>query len=188
MKTFEERYTAWIDGTLSGPELEAFERELEAYPEAEIDKEDAAKLGSLLRSHGQAPPLSNPDFFNHQLLSRIAAESEPAPAAEPEPVKGSFWTWIFRPAGWAAMCALLLGLVAVKTMHPPPLKPQLGDLMGITPAPLAVEPEAPYSAEIVSAESTDPDVSVTAIHSDKDKVTVLWMDGLDYLPASYHID
>ena len=34
MKPFEEKFTAWVDGRLSGAELAGFERELEAHPEA----------------------------------------------------------------------------------------------------------------------------------------------------------
>ena len=41
MKTFEEKFTAWVDGQLTGPELAAFERELESHPEALAEKEAA---------------------------------------------------------------------------------------------------------------------------------------------------
>ncbi len=52
MKTFEERYTAWIDGQLEGPALTAFELELArraAAGEARADKADAARLHRLLQ-------------------------------------------------------------------------------------------------------------------------------------------
>ena len=82
MKTFEERYTAWVDGQLSGDALAAFEKELAAHPEAAEDRAAAQKLGDLLRNHATAPALSNADFFNLQLQQRIEAETpRPNPTA-----------------------------------------------------------------------------------------------------------
>ncbi len=78
MKTFEERYTAWIDGELEGGALTAFEQELTrraAAGEASEDKSDATHLRALLQDYLQAPALTNPDFFNHQLQERIDAEA-----------------------------------------------------------------------------------------------------------------
>ena len=78
MKTFEERYTAWIDGELEGGALTAFEQELTrraAAGEAADDKSDATRLRTLLQDHLQAPTLTNPDFFSHQLRERIDAET-----------------------------------------------------------------------------------------------------------------
>ena len=93
MKTFEERYTAWIDGELEGNALTAFEQELTrraAAGEAAEDKSDATRLRALLQDHLQAPALTNPDFFSHQLRERIDAEAaavsrgrEPNRRAEP---------------------------------------------------------------------------------------------------------
>ena len=77
MKTFEERYTAWIDGELEGSALTSFEQELarrSAEGEAESDKADASLLRALLQDHLQAPSLTNADFFNHQIRERIDAE------------------------------------------------------------------------------------------------------------------
>ena len=79
MKTFEERYTAWIDNQLEGNALVAFEQELTrraAGIEAEADKADMARLRSLLQDHLQAPTLTNPDFFSHQLHERIDVEMQ----------------------------------------------------------------------------------------------------------------
>ena len=93
MKTFEERYTAWIDGELEGGALTAFEQELTrraAAGEAAGDKADATRLRALLQDHLLAPALTNPDFFSHQLRGRIDAETaavsrgrEPNRHAEP---------------------------------------------------------------------------------------------------------
>jgi len=82
MKPFEEKYTLWLDGKLTGRELEAFEAELgEWKANAGLEKTEVAKIGGLLRAHLKAPPLGNEDFFNHQILQQIAAEQpKPTPA------------------------------------------------------------------------------------------------------------
>jgi hypothetical protein len=77
MKTFEERYTEWIDGQLAGADLSAFEAELgrrAAVGEAKADRTQAVILRNLLRDHLRAPALSNAEFFSHQLRERIEAE------------------------------------------------------------------------------------------------------------------
>ena len=77
MKTFEERYTAWIDNKLGGPALTSFELELSrraSAGEARADKDAAARLHQLLATHLKAPAMTNAEFFSHQLRERIDAE------------------------------------------------------------------------------------------------------------------
>ena len=98
MKTFEERYTAWIDGQLESGALTAFEQELSrraAVGDAEADKADAAWLRTLLQNHLQAPELTNPDFFNHQLLQRIEAESPTVRVRGDGRAKPALFAWGF---------------------------------------------------------------------------------------------
>src|SRR4051794_21482042 len=105
MKPFEELYTAWIDGRLTGEELADFERTLPDRAEAEADRAQAHSCGEFLRRHSAAPSLSNADFFSHQLMERIAAGERlvrPAPVAASRP---RFFTW--PGLAWAsAFCAL----------------------------------------------------------------------------------
>ena len=49
MKTFEEKWTAWIDGELRGAELAEFEASLPDKAAAEAEKRDAQKLGTFLK-------------------------------------------------------------------------------------------------------------------------------------------
>ena len=49
MKTFEEKWTAWLDGKLSGKELVDFEASLPDKTAAEAEKHGAHKLGALLK-------------------------------------------------------------------------------------------------------------------------------------------
>ena len=76
MKTFEEKWTAWIDDQLTGRELEEFLASLPDRAAADAEKQSAKKLGSFLRK--QAVALSNVDFFSHQLRERLDRESAPA--------------------------------------------------------------------------------------------------------------
>ena len=45
----------------------------------------------------------------------------------------------------------------------------------------------PYLAQVIQAEATADNLWVTAVHADDDELTVLWVDGLEYLPASYQL-
>jgi anti-sigma factor RsiW len=166
MKTFEERYTAWIDGQLSGDELAAFEQELAAHPEATEDRLAAQKLGDLLRTHGVAPALSNADFFNLQLQQRIEAEM-PRPRVEPARSGGGAFFWPISRLIWAGAACLGIAALLYRTT---------------IPAPKAAEPSN-YFAQVVEAWPSDPSISATTVYSPEDNVTVLWLDGLDYMPS-----
>lgn len=165
MKTFEERYTAWVDGQLAGEALAAFEKELSAHPEAAADRAAARKLGDLLRSHATAPALSNADFFNLQLQQRIEAET-PRPRVEPARGSGSFFLPLSRFI-WAGAASLGIAALLFKTLIPAPQGPAAAN----------------YFAQVVEAWPSDPSISATTVYDPKDNVTVLWLDGLDYMPS-----
>ena len=164
MKPFEEQFTAWVDDKLSGAELAEFEKELATHPEAAAEKAEALKLGELLREHPTVPALSNPDFFNHQLLQRIAAET-PSPARR-EKREGFFWS--LPRLAWAGAFCLVVAFALFKTIIPSS----------------RVEPSK-YFAQVVEAWPSDPSISATTVYRPEDNVTVLWLDGLDYIPATY---
>src|SRR4051794_7914058 len=87
MKTFEEKWTAWLDGELRGKELAEFEASLPDRAAAEAERTEARKLGALLRDQLCAGAMANEDFFSHQLRERIEREihdeSGPEPTARP---------------------------------------------------------------------------------------------------------
>src|SRR5437763_15568387 len=74
MKTFEEKWTAWVDGQLSGRELAEFEASLPDKAAAEAERASAQKLGKLLKRELAARTMTNEEFFSHQLRERIAQE------------------------------------------------------------------------------------------------------------------
>jgi hypothetical protein len=173
MKPFEERYTAWIEGRLSAPEREAFEKELDHRPVTEMeDERESRLLGDLLRIHASAPPLTNPEFFNHQIMARIAADKpQQAPVRKSRGIFGS----PFARFAWAGAAVAVLGWVVAKTVMP------------IVPGSPTSPRQPAYFAQVIDARSSDPNISATVLHSDEDNVTVLWLDGMDYLPASYEL-
>jgi hypothetical protein len=76
MKTFEEKWTAWLDDQLSGRELLEFEASLPDKAAAQAEKAEARKLGELLKRELSTHPLKNEDFFSHQLREQIVRESD----------------------------------------------------------------------------------------------------------------
>jgi hypothetical protein len=41
-----------------------------------------------------------------------------------------------------------------------------------------------YFAQVVESWPADPNVSASTVYSPDDHMTVVWLDGLDYIPAS----
>lgn len=168
MKPFEEQFTAWVDGQLTGHELAEFEALLaKEHPEALAEKEEALKLGNLLRTHVCVPRLSNPDFFNHQIMQQIEAE-RPRPM---EKTKRSWFSSLPRLAWAGAVCLAFAGFLSIE------LLPKAG----------TAGESSKYFAQVVEAWPADPSISATTVYSPEDNVTVLWLDGLDYIPATYAI-
>lgn len=124
MKTFEERYTSWIDGGLEGGALTAFEQELvrrSAAAEARADKAAALQLRQLLREHLHAPGLANADFFSLQVRERLEAErgAAPRPEAGWNPGWLSWLAWpMARMAGLAAAGLFVAGALYYGMMPP----------------------------------------------------------------------
>lgn len=169
MKTFEERFTAWVDRELTDQELAAFERELATHPEAAAEREAALKLGELLREHPSAPTLTNADFFNLQLQQRIAAET---PRVRDPAAPAAAWSfWRLPRLVWAGALSLLVA----------------GALYTVLIPPAVSYDKAPYFAQVVEAWPADASISATTVYDPQDNVTVLWLDGLDPIPASYQL-
>jgi hypothetical protein len=167
MKTFEEKWTAWLDGQLIGRELTEFEASLPDRAAAEDEKRGAHQLGALLKQELSVPLLTNADFFSHQLRERLSRE-EPADA---EPERSTSW-WTLPRLAWCGATALamfvLFTVVAVRDHAP---SDQSGYLSQILRA--RVDP------------ATNPGASISMFESKDNNVTVLWTEGLQSLPAEY---
>lgn len=167
MKTFEEKWTAWLDGQLTGKELVEFEASLPDRAAAEAEKQGAHRLGALLKRELGAETLTNEEFFSHQLRERIARE-ETVPSGD-----GTVSSWWTIPRlFWAAATSLALFLictfVVMKEKNPAGQSDSLTQVLRMQLDP-----------------STGPNATLTIFEAKEDRVTVLWTEGLQSLPADY---
>jgi hypothetical protein len=169
MKTFEEKWTAWLDGQLSEKELVEFEGSLPDKAAAELEKRDAKKLGALLKRELGPHTLTNEEFFSHQVRERIARENtEPSRGRD---VEVSTW-WTIRRLFWTGTASLALFLIfAVFVMREK------------NPAE-----QSQYLSQILNARVdpvVSPNATISMFEAKDEKVTVLWTEGLQSLPADY---
>jgi hypothetical protein len=132
MKTFEQLYTAWIDGTLTKEEAAAFEKQ---HPELLQERDDMSKLKKLLRSNLAPREFEHAEFFTTKLMEQIVPPERALPS----------WFRVPRLAwggigSFAAALALFL-LVIPHRNHSTPY------------------PE--YVAEVIKTTTTDPKISAT---------------------------
>jgi anti-sigma factor RsiW len=167
MKTFEQKWTAWVDGELTGKELAQFEAALPDKAAAEAEKRDAQKLGALLKQELAADVLSNEEFFSHQLRERIERES-----AVPERRFARSTWWTVRRLAWSGAVSLAIFIVCA-----------LFVLRDRNPGE-----QSQYLTQILNARvdpAVSPNATITIFDSKDDRVTVLWVEGLQSLPADY---
>src|SRR5919201_2873260 len=167
MKTFEENWTAWLDGQLTGKELEDFEASLPDRAAAEAEKRDAQKLGKLLKQELGADVLKHEEFFSHQVQVRIAREHGTRDRARQ---RGTWWT-VPRLALSGAVSLALFMLCAVFVIRDK------------NPAE-----QSQYLTQILNARvdtNVSPNATISIFETKEDKVTVLWVEGLQSLPADY---
>jgi hypothetical protein len=169
MKTFEEKWTAWLDNELTGNELAEFEASLPDKAAAEAEKRDAHKLGAFLKEQLQARPMGNEEFFHHQLRERIAADARATNVPE-ETAKPALW-----PLGrlvWVGATSLAIFCVCaffvMREKSPSDLSEYLTQILNAR-----VDP------------ALGPNATISMFESKDDKVTVLWTEGLQSLPSEY---
>jgi anti-sigma factor RsiW len=169
MKTFEEKWTAWLDGRLSDRELAEFEASLPDKAAAEAEKAEAKKLGALLKRELGAQALLNEEFFNYQIGARIARESAGEPRKRGVAVSTS---WTIRRLLWTGTASLAVFLVmAIFVMRDK------------NPAE-----QSQYLTQILNARVdpvVSPNATISMFETKEDRVTVLWTEGLQSLPADY---
>lgn len=163
MKPFEERYTAWLDGELSAADTAAFERELAADGESPATRISFQKFLADFRAHHTPPPLDSPDFFNHGILEKITGKDTLPPRSRNP--------WSLPRLAWFGGLSMATALVL---------------FIAIIPKKSETHSQSAYIAQVISARSADPNISATAFQThpaQTDDITVVWLDGLDYLPA-----
>lgn len=166
MKTFEEKWTAWLDGQLSGKELTEFEASLPDLAAAEAEKRDTLRLGAFLKKQLAAKALSNEEFFSHQVHEQIARDTQ-----DRQRPRSTWWTiprlvW----CGATALALFVVTTVVLMNQHP------AGE-------------QSEYLTQILNSRvdpGANPNATISIFESKNDnKVTVLWTEGLQTLPADY---
>jgi hypothetical protein len=168
MKTFEEKWTAWVDGQLRGRDLSEFEASLPDKAAAEAERADAGKLGALLKRELGVSALTNEEFFSHQLRERIRENSV---SSGERGAKGSTW-WTIRRLLWTGTASLAVFLIFTILV-----------IRDKNPAE-----ESQYLTQILNARVdpvVSPNATVSMFEVKQDRVTVLWTEGLQSLPADY---
>jgi hypothetical protein len=166
MKTFEEKWTAWLDDQLSGRELSEFEALLPDKAAAQAEKVETKKLSELLKRELSAHALTNEEFFSYQLRERIAQENR-----QSSRMAASRW-WTIPRLLWTGAASLAVFLIfTLALMHEK------------NPAE-----ESQYLTQILNARVdpvVSPNATVSIFEVKQDRVTVLWTEGLQSLPADY---
>ena len=167
MKTFEEKWTAWLDGQLSGRELAEFEASLPDRAAAEAERSDAKKLGTLLKRELGSRMMANEDFFSHQLTERIAREGK---SDEREAPRSTWWTVPRLVWSGAAALAMFVIVAVVVMQDENPSEP------------------SEYQTKLLGArvdQTANPNATISMFESQEERVTVLWTEGLQSLPSDY---
>jgi hypothetical protein len=153
MKTFEEKFTAWLDGNLRGEELSSFEN-----ASMRSEKEEFHKLRNLLKESLTDRELEHADFFNEQIMAQI--ERETADFSR----RPKAWFGIPRFA-WGGVFALVTGFALFFAMIPRSGVP---------------DPRSEYVAEVLKAKTADPNIKAT-VDNQKD-ITIIKLENLDKAP------
>ena len=171
---------AWADGELSEKRRRSL---LEKGWKPDGDPEVLAlrTLGDRLREGDPAPRLTNSEFFNRQVHDRIAADREGRFGAEPAEGSGSKagarggrnQTGLFElpTLAWAGAAALALSALWYGAM----VHSEIGDRdqtarHGTQTTVIAAVPGRPNG------------IYVTPLAPDASPLTVVWTNGLQYLP------
>jgi anti-sigma factor RsiW len=159
LTSFEEKLTAYVDGRLSETEAAAFEH---AHPEAVQERATVSRVTSALKRGSVAPALSNPEFFNRQVVRQItSAASANEAAPERQPSFFSLWRLVFG----AAMCLLLAAGI------------YRGFVMENTPS------AKPYLAQVLSVKTGDATLTTRLIS--EEGLTVVMIDGLEPMSEEF---
>jgi hypothetical protein len=132
MRTFEQLYTAWVDGTLSKEEAAAFEKQ---HPELLQDRADMSKLKQLLQRNLVPAELAHAEFFTSKLMEQIVPAERTLPS----------WLGIPRLA-WGGIGSLAVALSLFSLFIP------YGRISA---------PHTEYVAQVLKTTTTDPKISAT---------------------------
>lgn len=172
MKPFDQKLEAWLRGDLRGRELEEFESSLPAVTEAELVQQEQQGFTTLLKQHLGPHTMANEDFFSHQLRQEIERETPKAPANAPAHSSERVSWWSIGRLAWAGAAALAIFAASALFLT-------RDQNVGGT---------STYLTQIINARVdpvVSPNATISVFETKQDKVTVIWVDGLQSLPSEY---
>ncbi len=123
------------------------------------DDHEWQKTRDLLRKHLSVPPLQNPDFINSRVMAEID-RIDRLPVVAPR----FSLRWLF----WSGATALLAA----------------GLLTGVLmPREFGLRNKEEFISQVVSARAETPQLSVSQFQAPGERGVVLWVDGVDFIPA-----
>lgn len=132
MKTFEQLYTAWVDGVLTEEEAAAFEKQ---HPELLKERDDMSKLRKLLQSHLVPAEFAHSEFFTSKLMEQIV------------PAERSLPSWFHVPRlAWGGIGSFAVSLLL---------------FLLLIPHHGLLAPHSEYVAQVLKTTTTDPKISAS---------------------------
>ena len=132
MKTFEQLYTAWVDGALTEEEAAAFEKK---HPELLKERDDMSKLKKLLQNNLVPAEFAHSEFFTSKLMEQIV------------PAERSLPSWFRVPRlAWGGIGSFAVALLL---------------FFLFIPHRKLSAPHPEYVAEVLKTTTTDPKISAT---------------------------
>ncbi len=159
--SFEERHTAWVDGTMDEAERAAFEQELPDVREAMRERDCWLALRDRMREGVPSARLAHGDFVNSQVLAAIERER---PVTRSSPERGSLFP-IARLI-WAGSFLLVVATVLTGFW-------MTGDAGG--------RAEAQFVTRVIEAQSQDPAAEAYVFQAPGGRGSVLWIEGAGYI-------
>lgn len=123
-----------------------------------FDEADWQKTRALLREHLTAPGLEHPDFVNSRVLEEIEREKKSrTPAFVP-----------LRGLAWAGIAAIILAVVLT---------------LVVLPHHVGRRSDGEFISQVVTARAEMPQLSVSEFRAPDERGVVIWLEGVDYIPA-----
>ncbi|MBV8814443.1 MAG: hypothetical protein JO271_08125 [Verrucomicrobia bacterium] len=132
MKTFDQLYTAWLDGVLSREESAEFEKQ---HPELLAERDEMQKLRELLQAYVPPEEMDYGDFFTSKVMEHVIPR-------EPRLLS---WFGIPRLA-WAGAASLATALSL---------------FVILIPREHIVTTRSGYMAQVLKTTTPDPKISAT---------------------------
>jgi len=161
MKRFESLYNEWIDGTLDPEREKELMTQLENAPKAEQEKVSYQKLRDELRAAATETKLEHPDFINAQVLEEIRRDQK-----RKRPPR--------RMGGFALAGGFLTAFAIVLTAI---LLPQVQDPI----------PHDQLVTRVIEQKTGSPEVFASTFRAPDGHGVVIWLEGIDYIPAEQEI-